>query len=79
MQALHHLAFATAGSILATLAILATHTFAADRAGEAELIRWSVASREFPTEGSLEIMADEAVWKRLAHVFFNAKEFIYYR
>ena len=46
---------------------------------EAELIRWSAASREFATVGGLETMADEAVWKRLAHMFFNAKEFIYYR
>ncbi|MBI3462522.1 MAG: DUF1553 domain-containing protein [Planctomycetes bacterium] len=44
-----------------------------------ELDRWGAALREFATDGSPEIMTDEAAWRRLAQLFFNAKEFIYFR
>lgn len=43
-----------------------------------ELDRWAAAVRDFAVEGP-EIMIDETAWRRLAHVFFNSQEFIYYR
>ena len=46
---------------------------------EAEVKRWTTAARDFATPGTADLMKDEAAWSQLAHAFFNAKEFIYYR
>lgn len=45
----------------------------------AELSRWESALREFATAGNPSIMADADAWRRLAHLIFNTKEFVYYR
>lgn len=45
----------------------------------AELERWTKAARELATSESSDLMIDAAAWQRLAHAFYNAKEFIYYR
>ncbi len=45
----------------------------------AELDRWAAALHDFAADGSPKLMTDEVAWRRLSHLFFNAKEFIYYR
>lgn len=47
--------------------------------GEAELKRWTAALPELRAPDGDELMEDEVAWSQLAHAFFNAKEFIYYR
>ena len=44
-----------------------------------ELDRWAAALHDFAADGSPKLMTDEVAWRRLSHLFFNAKEFIYYR
>lgn len=44
-----------------------------------ELDRWSTALYDLCGEGGARVMSDQTAWRRLAHLFFNAKEFIYYR
>jgi hypothetical protein len=51
---------------------------------EAELQRWNAALARFDAESappgqSGAPLANEAAWTQIAHAFFNAKEFLYYR
>jgi hypothetical protein len=41
--------------------------------------RWLAAARDFSDSHQEPMMTDRAVWSRLAHALFNAKEFLYYR
>jgi cytochrome c553 len=43
-----------------------------------ESARWSIALTELTPEGCQNVMTDALAWERLAHVFFNSPEFIYY-
>jgi hypothetical protein len=45
----------------------------------AELQRWLDALKDFTSPSDHSVMKDENAWERLAHAFFNTKEFIYYR
>ena len=45
----------------------------------AELQRWLDALKDFASPSDHSVMKDENAWERLAHAFFNTKEFIYYR
>ena len=47
--------------------------------GEAELQRWLAALHDLTNATDHDVMKDENAWERLAHAFFNTKEFIYYR
>jgi len=47
--------------------------------GESERRRWLNALDDFATADVVDRMKDENAWQRLAHAFFNTKEFIYYR
>ncbi len=50
--------------------------------GDRELKRLTSAVQRFAKTGSVtadSVMTDKAAWSELAHVFFNTKEFIYYR
>ncbi len=47
--------------------------------GDAELQRWRRAVEDFADAGEADILQDSAAWTRLAHTFFNAGEFLYYR
>jgi hypothetical protein len=44
-----------------------------------EINRWTTAVRGFSESSADDIMKQEQAWSELAHVFFNMKEFIYYR
>jgi hypothetical protein len=44
-----------------------------------ELNRWIAALKGFASETGADLMKDNHAWERLAHAFFNTKEFIYYR
>jgi hypothetical protein len=44
-----------------------------------ELNRWIAALKGFASETGADLMKDNHAWERLAHSFFNTKEFIYYR
>ena len=46
---------------------------------DAELRRWLSALRDFSDTAGLDLLNDNDAWERLAHAFFNLKEFIYYR
>jgi hypothetical protein len=51
---------------------------------ETELQRWSTALARFDAETATEgqhggSLTNEAAWTQIAHAFFNAKEFLYYR
>ncbi len=48
---------------------------------EPEVQRWIAAVRDFskPNVTDAELLKDEGAWQQLAHAFFNAKEFLYYR
>ena len=48
-------------------------------ATDAESKRWTSAVRDMATAGQTDLMRDEGAWAQLAHAFFNAKEFLYYR
>jgi hypothetical protein len=44
-----------------------------------ELKRWTAAVQGFAAPGGGELMKDASAWAQLGHLFFNTKEFIYYR
>lgn len=45
---------------------------------EGESQRWLVALHDF-SDGRQPILQDRDAWRRIAHAFFNTKEFLYYR
>jgi hypothetical protein len=51
----------------------------ARRPDPAESRRWTAALHDFANANGPDVMTDKTAWKRLAHAFFNAKEFLYYR
>ena len=46
---------------------------------EAELQRWTAALSDLAAPNSDDLMKDKAAWSQLAHAFFIAPEFIYFR
>ena len=44
-----------------------------------ETNRWTAAARDLRAADHADLLTDEAAWGHLAHAFFNAKEFLYYR
>jgi hypothetical protein len=43
-----------------------------------ELLRWLGALNDF-ADGNQPLLNDREAWGRIAHAFFNTKEFLYYR